>query len=124
MELREVLSDRYGDMVHICRDAALLEKPLADGLLETVSSPITIIERHSQKTTVEGMLAAGFVFPDDVKQTKKARYLWGLEHPDVACAYAYPTYFLVQTAGILEIAHTKTYTYLNDKFTTEFYVEW
>ena len=120
LELQSVLSDRYGGMTHICKDAALLEKPLSDGLLETVDSPKTIIERNYQKTTVENMLAAGFNFPEDVKTTKKARYLWCLDHPDIACAYAYPTYFVVQPAGILELAHTKAYTYLNKKFPKEY----
>lgn len=116
VELQSVLSDRYGDMTHICQDATLLEKPIADGLVEIVDSPVTIVERHYQKTTVEGMLAAGFVFPDDVKQTKKARYQWCLEHPDIACSYVYPGYCVVRTIGDLEIANRKTYTYLNRKF--------
>lgn len=116
VELQSVLSDRYGDMTHICQDATLLEKPIADGLVEIVDSPVTIVERHYQKTTVEGMLAAGFVFPDDVKHTKKARYQWCLEHPDIACSYVYPGYCVVRTIGDLEIANRKTYTYLNRKF--------
>lgn len=116
IELQSVLGDRYGDMTHICRDIALLKKPLEDGLVEIVDSPITIVERHYQKTTVEAMLAAGFTFPDDIKQTKKARYEWCLEHPDVACSYAYPEYCVVRTIGNLEIANKKVYTYLNNKF--------
>lgn len=116
VELQSVLSDRYSDMTHICQDDTLLEKPIADGLVEVVDSPITIIERHYQKTTVEGMLAAGFAFPDSVKQTKKARYEWCLEHPDIACAYAYQGYCVVRTVGDLEIANRKAYTYLNKKF--------
>lgn len=120
LELRGVLSDRYGNMTHICQDISLLEKPLADGLLELVDNPGSIIENNTQKRTVEGMLAAGFLFPPEVKTTKKARYEWCLAHPDVACSIVYSKYGVVHTIGDLEIANKKTYTYLNRKFETSF----
>lgn len=112
-ELHSIIGCYNSGSLAICSDATILEKPFSDGLLETVLSPITIIERFYQKQTIEGMLAAGFTFPAELKPTKKAKYEWCLAHPDIACAYAYPEYFTVRPCGILAIASRKVYTYLN-----------
>lgn len=122
--LQSVLGSRYGKDVYVCADSDVLVRPLSDGLLEVLDSPMTIIERNTQKRTVEGMLEAGFAFPDNVKPTKKSRYEWCIQNAKVACKLVYPKWCVVQPAGILEIAHLKAYTYLNRKFEEVYDVEW
>lgn len=115
-ELQSIIGSYNGGSLCVCSNASVLEKPFSDGLLETVLSPVTIVEMFSQKRTIEAMLAAGFTFPAELKPTKKAKYEWCLAHADIACAYAYPEYFTVRPCGILAVASRKVYTYLNRKF--------
>lgn len=115
-EIHGILYERYCRREYISEDISILQQPLADGIVEKVSDPKAIIQSNTQKRTVEGMLAAGFTFPDDVKATKKARYEWCLLHPDVACSYVYPDLCVVRPANELEIANRSVYTYLNTKY--------
>lgn len=123
-KLQSIIGSYNGGSPSICSDVSVVKGPLSDGLLETVLSPVTIIEAFSQKRTIEAMLAAGFTFPADLKPTKKAKYEWCLSHADIACAYAYPEYFTVRPCGILSVASRKVYTYLNRKFEALNEVEW
>lgn len=107
---------------HVC-DSSKLRPPLNDGLFVTVDDPVAIIKANTQKRTVEGLLSAGFEFPKELKQTKKARYGWCLEHPDIACKIAYPDTIAVQVSDTFEPVALKTYTHLNKKFNPDAYSE-
>ena len=102
-------------------DRSTIEQPLLDGFLILFDNPVAILEENTQKRTVEGMLNANFVFPDEVKQTKKARYNWCLEHPEVACAIVYPDDVVTSISSVFEPVALKIYTYLNKKFYPEDY---
>lgn len=99
----------------------IVNAPLADGILDAINDPVAVLEVNTQKRTVEGLLAADFVFPENLKTTKKARYEWCLEHPDVACAIVYPNAIVVSLSGFFEPVALKVYTYLNKKFNPEDY---
>lgn len=114
--LHSILSCRHGGRLYVCEDVSPLQRPLCDGLLETVISPETVVERFSQKRTVDGMIDVGFSFPSDLKPTKKVRYEWCLSHADIACAYVYPEFCVIRPAGDLEVAYMKAYSYFNRKF--------
>lgn len=100
---------------------ALMSIPLSDELFIIVNDPIAILKANTQKRTVEGMLNAGFAFPKELKPTKKARYEWCLEHPDVVCSIAYADTVAVSISDLYKPVALKVYTYLNKKFNPEDY---
>lgn len=110
-----------GDRWHVCftrEEIDEFERPIADGILEVVSDPSTIIRTQSKKKMTDILLSKGFTFPKDVGTTQKARYSWCVENPEKACFYAFPDARIITVTGDLEIAFTKTYKHLNDKFRT------
>lgn len=123
-ELQISLYYNYVKKPYVCENIEILKAPIRDGLLETINNPSAIIEHNTQKRTVEGMINAGFIFPDDIKATKKARYEWCLQNADVACSIVYPECYVLQPSGTLKVAATKTYTYLNQKFESVSVNEW
>ena len=116
LELQGILRDRYRNTEHVCSDFSVIQAPLSDGLIEVVNNPTAIIECNTQKQTVESMLSTGFLFPEEVRATKKARYEWCLQNADMVCSRVYPNWRVVRVCGTLETAYKKTYTYLNRKF--------
>lgn len=101
-----------------CSELAKFQKPISDGILSVVNEPIAIIKTKSKKQMTESLTLAGFQFPKEVGTTQKAKYQWCLDNPEIAVTVAFPDTKIVTVSGDLEVAFTKTYTYLNKKFDT------
>ena len=97
-------------------DIDKINAPVSDGLFVIINDPIFILQSNTQKRTVEGLLDAGFKFPDDLKETKKARYAWCIEHAETACSIVYPDSVVVKVSDSFEPVALRTYTHLNKKF--------
>lgn len=110
-----------GDRWHVCftkEEIAEFEKPIADGILKVVNEPLLIVKTHSKRELTDILIVKGFKFPNGIGTTQKARYEWCIENPETVCYYAFPDAKIITITGDLEIAFTKAYKHLNDKFGT------
>lgn len=102
-----------------CENVNMFNKAIADGIVETFHDDENALRAHTQKLTLERLEATGFVFPADLKTTKKARFEWCLSHASEVAPLAYPDFAFIRPAGLLVVAKKKVYTYLLRKYTDD-----
>lgn len=102
-----------------CENTEIMQKAIADGLVETYQNDEQALREHTQKMTLEKLEALGFSFPADLKSTKKARFEWCLAHASEVVPLVYPRFAFIRPAGLLEVAKKKVYTYLLRKYTDD-----
>ncbi len=118
--IREILYMTNKNEPYLCEDPSLFEAPIADGLLSFFTDYGRVIQAHTQKNTLEKLEAVWFSFPDGLKNTKKAKYEWCLEHADEVGPIAYPAAVFLQPSGPLDVVRRKVYTYLLRKLTDDY----
>lgn len=118
--IREVIYTTNKGKPYLCEDSGLFDAPLADGLLASFVDYGRAIRAHTQKSTLEKLETAGFTFPESLKNTKKAKYEWCLEHADEVGEIAYPDVVFLQPSGPLDVVKRKVYIYLLRKFTDDY----
>ena len=114
-DLQEALYRWHNNESYVSTQS-LVRLPVSDNLLVVVDDPVLILKSKTQKETVDGLLSAGFPFPEDLKTTKKARYEWCLSHPSAPCHIVFPDDVVVKVSDSLEPVALRVYKYLNKKY--------
>lgn len=115
-EIREMIYCTNTGKMCSCENTDKLNKVIADGLIEIFRDDEQALRAHAQKLTLEKLEAVGFKFPEDLKNTKKARFEWCLTHAATVAPLAYPNFAFIRPAGLLNVAKKKAYTYLLRKY--------
>lgn len=116
MFVRDILSCRYKNELFVCNDAVMLDRPLADGLIEDMHDYEKIIYAVGKETTIGKLMEINFSFPDSLSRTNTARFDWCIQNAQYVCKLIYPDFGSYVTCGDLEIANRKIYSYLKEKY--------
>lgn len=119
--IREIMYCFNTEKTYMCEKTELYSQPLNDGLISASYDYEKIIKSYTQKCTIEKLEEVGFVYPEEIKKTKKARYEYCLEHAEDICKLIYPFAVFLRPCGLLEVAKKKVYTYLLRKLTDSIY---
>ena len=111
-DLQEALYHWHNGSAYVST-RSLSAAPVSDGLFQIVNDPALVLSKHTQKETVEALVAADFEFPTDLKTTKKARYEWCLQHPDEPCRIVYPDAVVVKVTDAFEPVALRVYKHIN-----------
>lgn len=114
--IREMIGHYDERNLYPCDNIIPFGDAIRRGYIEVVKDDKKAIQLHTQKYTIEKLEESGFVFPEDLKKTKKARYEWCLSHPDIVGNIVYADFAFLYISGPLKISEKRIYTYLQRKF--------
>ena len=120
-KIHDVIRADIAGKPFFCDDLAVFSDPVNDGILRLSFDYLHFIQMHPQKRTIDALASVSFRFPEDIKQTKKARYEWCLDHADDVGPIAFPSSAFVHPSGVLDVVKRKVNSYLLRKYENEEY---
>ena len=115
LELKYLLYCDYKQERYLCNDVRPLSVFIEKGYINVEKDYLSLIERNTQKATLDRLFEVDYAFPDDITK-KKDRYQWCLTHSDEVGPLAYPYFGALRPIGDLQLVSRKVYTYLLRKY--------